>query len=78
MTHIVGRDVPKEYQQTYRDYIKVISEDSDTRKVKLADLRDNSDMFRCHDLEEKHLKMIKKYHQAIKILDPLSEDRIII
>lgn len=65
-------------QQTYTDYIKKIGWDADARKVKLADLRDNADMFRCHDLEEKHIKMIKKYHQAIKILDPTADDRIII
>ncbi len=52
----------------YKEYIVKIKDDELARVVKLADMRDNSDLFRLHEVEEKHLKMIKKYHWGMKQL----------
>lgn len=52
----------------YVEYINNIKRSPRATRVKLADMRHNSDLWRMHDIEEKHLKMIKKYHQAMKIL----------
>lgn len=38
------------------------------RKVKIVDLRDNSDLFRIHTLEDKHLCLMKRYHKAMMVL----------
>ena len=54
--------------QTYEEYIMQIKGSSRATKVKLADMRHNSDLTRMHILEEKHLKMIAKYHWATLVL----------
>ncbi len=53
---------------TYKDYIMSIKPNDIARTVKIFDLRDNSDLFRLHDIEEKHLSLIKRYHWAMKYL----------
>lgn len=55
-------------KQTYNEYLINIKTNEIATNVKIADMRDNSDLLRFHDLEEKHLKMIKKYHRGIKML----------
>jgi (p)ppGpp synthase/HD superfamily hydrolase len=52
----------------YQKYIINIKRNEIARKVKLADMRHNSDLTRIHVIEEKHLKMIKKYHWATLVL----------
>jgi guanosine-3',5'-bis(diphosphate) 3'-pyrophosphohydrolase len=54
--------------QNYSEYLNNIMTSETAIKVKIADMRDNADLLRYHDLEEKHLKMIKKYHKGIKFL----------
>jgi len=58
----------KKPNQTYKEYLIKIKENKIARNVKIADMRDNSDILRYHDLEEKHLKMTKKYHKGIQML----------
>ena len=58
----------KEKDVSYKEYILKIKNNELARVVKLADMRDNSDLFRLHEVEEKHLKMIKKYHWGMKQL----------
>ena len=53
---------------TYKERILLIKKNALAREVKIADMRDNSDLFRLHDVESKHLKMIKKYHWGMKQL----------
>ena len=60
----------------YDEYILRIKENNNVRKVKIADMRDNTNILRYHELESKHMKMIEKYHKAIKILEPDFEERI--
>lgn len=57
----------REYE-TYEQFILRAKENEIGRKVKIVDLRDNSDLFRVHELEDKHLCLMKRYHRAMKIL----------
>ena len=62
--------------ETYKDFIQRVKRNTLGRKVKIADMRDNCDLFRMHDLPDKHLNMIKKYHAGIKELEPDHINRI--
>lgn len=57
----------KEYM-SYDDYIKRISLDHDAIKIKLADLRHNTDITRMKDLGKKDFDRLEKYHRAYKYL----------
>ena len=48
----------------YDEYIKAISFSEDARLVKLADLRDNSDITRLKGLRKKDLERMEKYHRS--------------
>lgn len=52
----------------YMDYIAEIKKNHIATKVKLADLRHNSDLTRLDIVDEKALKRKEKYEKAIKIL----------
>ncbi len=54
----------------YMDYVEKISHNATAKKVKLADLRHNSDLSRLApwQIDEWALKRTKKYEQAIKLL----------
>lgn len=56
LTHIKG--VP------YDDYIKQLSHNEDARRVKLADLKDNSDITRLKGLTKKDFDKMEKYHRS--------------
>ena len=49
---------------SYDDYIKAISFNEDARLVKLADLKDNSDITRLKGLRKKDLERMEKYHRS--------------
>ncbi len=53
---------------SYMDYINNIKSNELARKVKLADLRHNSDLNRLDFVTEKDLERVKKYIAAINIL----------
>lgn len=61
LTH--NDDVP------YMDYIRNIKKNATATKVKLADLRHNSDLTRLDSIDENAKKRIEKYEKAIQILD---------
>lgn len=48
----------------YDDYIKAISFNEDATKVKLADLKDNSDITRLKGLTKKDFDRMEKYHRS--------------
>lgn len=48
----------------YDEYIKAISVNKDATKIKLADLKDNSDITRLKGLRKKDIDRIEKYHRA--------------
>lgn len=52
----------------YDDYIKLIAMSSDARKVKLADLKHNSDITRMKGLRKKDFDRLEKYHRAFAYL----------
>ena len=53
----------------YMDYVRAIKKDSVAMKVKLADLRHNSDLTRVDVVNEKAIKRAEKYKEAIEILE---------
>lgn len=52
----------------YLDYVKTIKNNSIARKVKLADLKHNSDLSRLDNIDDKALERVEKYKKAIEIL----------
>jgi hypothetical protein len=52
------------------DYVEKIAGNATAKKVKLADLRHNSDLSRLspEQIDEHAIKRTKKYEQAIKLL----------
>lgn len=52
----------------YMEYVKNIKQNSIARKVKLADLKHNSDLSRLDIIDEKTLLSVKKYKEAIDFL----------
>ena len=48
----------------YDEYIKAISVSADATAIKLADLRDNSDITRIKGLRKKDIDRIEKYHKS--------------
>lgn len=55
-------------EDSYDDYIRRIATNADARKVKLEDLRHNSDITRMKGLREKDFKRLEKYHRAYEFL----------
>ncbi len=53
----------------YMDYVADIKKNTIATKVKLADLRHNSDLTRLDIVDEKALKRKEKYEKAIKFLE---------
>ena len=55
----------------YMDYVEKISHNATARKVKLADLKHNSDLTRLspEQIDEYALKRTAKYKKAIKFLE---------
>ena len=59
----------------YMDYIKMIKRNALARKVKLADLKHNSDLSRIDHFNEHTFERIAKYNKALKYLtDEFSDD----
>ena len=52
----------------YIEYVKTLKQNPIAKKVKLADLRHNSDTTRLSSITEADLQRNKKYEKAIKIL----------
>ena len=53
----------------YMEYVKEIKKNPIATKVKLADLRHNSDLTRLDEVNEKALKRVEKYKKAIEMLE---------
>lgn len=53
----------------YLEYVKAIKHNPLARRVKLADLRHNSDLSRLDTVDEKAMERVKKYAQAIQLLE---------
>lgn len=53
---------------SYDDYIRNIATNNDARRVKIEDLKHNSDITRMKGLREKDFKRLEKYHRAYEYL----------
>ena len=54
--------------RTYDDYIKCLALNEDARKVKLEDLKHNSDITRMKGLRKKDFDRLEKYHRSYEYL----------
>lgn len=54
--------------QSYDDYIKALAFNDDARQVKIADLKDNSDITRLKGLTKKDFDRMEKYLRAYTYL----------
>lgn len=52
----------------YDEYIKALAHNDDARAVKLADLKDNSDITRLKGLSKKDIDRMEKYHRSYTYL----------
>lgn len=59
----------KSPDQTYKEYILALAPYDVCRKVKLADLKHNSDLTRLSGIWEQDMKRKEKYQKFIKILE---------
>ena len=53
----------------YMEYVRAVKTNAIATKVKLADLRHNSDLTRLDIVDEKAMKRAEKYKEAINILE---------
>lgn len=60
----VVRLLTHEAEISYEDYVERLKPHPLARKVKLADLEDNSDIRRLSGIEDKDLERLRKYHRA--------------
>ena len=59
----------------YMEYIKNISKNELATKVKLADLKHNSDLSRLDNITEEDLKRVQKYKKSIEYLENMKGKR---
>jgi (p)ppGpp synthase/HD superfamily hydrolase len=59
---------------SYEDYVERLKPDAMARRIKLADIEDNSDIRRLSGIEEKDLERLRKYHRAWQILRPSADE----
>jgi (p)ppGpp synthase/HD superfamily hydrolase len=52
----------------YEDYVERLKDNPMARRIKVADLEDNSDIRRLSGIETKDLERLRKYHRAWQIL----------
>lgn len=60
--------------EEYMDYISRLSTCPLARRVKLADLRHNSDVTRLDSIDEKTARRLKKYSRAIRLLEAVENN----
>jgi (p)ppGpp synthase/HD superfamily hydrolase len=59
--------------EEYEEFVRRAGANSLARRVKLADLRDNSDLSRISDPTERDRKRAEKYERAIAVLEELGD-----
>lgn len=60
--------------EEYMDYISRLSTCPLARRVKLADLRHNSDVTRLDSIDEKTARRLEKYSRAIRLLEAVENN----
>ena len=61
--------------ESYDEYIQVIAKNDDARRIKLVDLKHNSDITRMKGLRDKDFERLKKYHKAFAFLRDYNPSR---
>lgn len=59
---------------SYEDYVRRLKPNAMARRIKLADLEENSDIRRLSGIEEKDLERLRRYHRAWQILQPTADE----
>lgn len=54
--------------EPYDEYVKRVATNRDATRVKIEDLRDNSDITRLKDIRRKDFDRVEKYHRAFLFL----------
>jgi hypothetical protein len=65
------RSVTKRDGEDYEDFVRRAAANPIGRQVKLADMRDNSDLSRIGEPTERKLQLIEKYRRAIEMVGRL-------
>jgi (p)ppGpp synthase/HD superfamily hydrolase len=69
--HVAVNFLTHDPKDDYMTYIKMLSVNQDARLVKLADLKDNSDITRLKGLTKKDFDRMEKYHTAYTYLSKI-------
>ena len=64
----------KKDDMDYSEYIQRIGFSHLTRKVKMADLKDNLNLLEIPEIKEKHLENTKKYYDSYKYLEQVERE----
>lgn len=68
--------ITKRQDESYKDFIERLSSNDIAAKVKIEDLKDNLDLTRLKNVDDKDMERIKKYHDALLFLKKRSTKRI--
>jgi (p)ppGpp synthase/HD superfamily hydrolase len=63
-----------DFNESYEAYVKKVATSADAARIKLEDLRDNSDITRLKGLREKDFRRMEKYHRAYVFLKKTLEN----
>lgn len=73
---LLTRDHKDNSDVSYQRYIERIATNEDATRVKMEDLRDNSDITRLKGLRQKDFARLEKYHRAFLFLQKSREIRM--
>lgn len=60
--------IKKKKNESYEEYVKKVAENPLARKVKIADLKHNSDLTRLKKITEKDIARVEKYQKCLNYL----------
>lgn len=60
--------ITKKKNESYEEYVQKIAENPLARKVKIADLKHNSDLTRLKKITEKDIARVEKYQKCLNYL----------
>lgn len=61
-------NLTRKYDESYNNFIKRCKENELSRKVKIADIKENMDLTRIPTPKEQDFKRLKKYEKALALL----------
>ncbi len=66
--------ITKSDDESYDEYVQRVKKNPIATKVKLADLKHNSDLSRIKNPTEKDYKRVEKYHKYIELLERAAKE----